>query len=135
MTEEREDEAGPPVLEPTAANVTLNEHGLPTFVGQPDGYGLQPNGTFRLHLEHPIPFGKQETIEELTFREPRGKDYRAFPLQMEKLDIGQLLQFAAKITGRTDRQIDELGGADVMRVVEVASGFFAGDPGAIGTTP
>jgi len=115
-------------------DVIANADGLPVFRGQPEGFGLGQDGKFRLQLCTPLPFGKEEVIEKLVFREPRGRDLADFPLDVEKMTMGHLLKFAAKISGKSDSMIGSLSGKDVLRVITVASGFFAGAPEEIGKT-
>jgi hypothetical protein len=127
--------------DPADPDIVKNQHGLPCYVGQ-ETKGLQPDGTFLLELSGSIKFGKTN-ITDLKFREARGKDFRAFPMELGSLNFGQLLDFASRISAAgdggpwlptTDRMLDNLKGGDVLRVVAVASSFFAGDPAAIGKT-
>lgn len=112
-------------------DVTENKWGLPNFKGQSDESGLQENGQFLLELEHPVQFGKNaEPIELLKFRPPKGKHYRAFP--MEPKEMGTLLDFGAKLCAVSSAHFDLLEGADVFRVITVSSGFFSGAPEQIG---
>ncbi len=110
----------------------LNEHGLPSFEGQPADYGLQPDGRFKLKLEHPIKIGKGDPspTTELTFRTVKGRDVRAFPFEPKQMSV--MLDLAARLTRTTAAHMDALDGRDTMRVFQVASLFFVGEPGEIG---
>lgn len=83
-------------------------------------------------LRTPIVLGK-ETVTELTFRPPTGKDFRK--LRMEKgLELDAVLVFAGRLAGQPDIVIDKLEGEDLAEVIGIANVFMAaGLPGGSST--
>ena len=75
-------------------------------------------------LQHPIVFG-DETIRELTFRPPTGKDVRRLPVR-DGFELDTVLELAARLADQPNSVIDKLTGADLEEVISVASGFMPG---------
>lgn len=95
---------------------------------EPDG-----SGRVRLFLLHGITLGTERT-EELVFRRAKGKDMRGMrflrqPDGSTVVDAGLMLDFAAKLCGKTPPHMDELEGLDLEFVMEVAGDFFSSGPG------
>lgn len=77
---------------------------------------------FALVLSKPVQFGS-ETITQLTFREPVGRDFR--DLNPSK-PMGMVLDLAAVLSGVSPKVIDSLCAADTMAVFEKVGGFLPG---------
>jgi hypothetical protein len=71
-------------------------------------------------LKEPIQFGSA-TIAELTFRKPKAKDFRRFPLQPTQ---GDLLDLVGQLTGQPKAVIDELGMEDMAEAMERVAVFM-----------
>ena len=78
--------------------------------------------TVELELEEPYPFGT-DTIERLTIRRPKGRDYKKMPAGLED-NPGLLLDWAAHLSGHPPSVFDDMDCVDVNRVLEVVGGFF-----------
>ena len=71
-------------------------------------------------LKHPVKVGSEE-IFELTFQRPKAKHLRLLPSDPK---VGDLLNFAAKLAGKTPVEIDELEMEDTMEVLEIVGNFM-----------
>lgn len=101
----------------------LNTFQLPNFKGQPDDFGLQQDGTFKLQLTHPIDLGDGgESKQVLTFRRPLGKDVRKFP---KEDTVENILNYGADLCLLTSLEVDRMDGRDAMKIVSVAQLFIA----------
>lgn len=74
-----------------------------------------------LKLKHPVMFGTEE-ISEIEIRKPVTGDLRKFPAEVKNL--GQILDFAAHLTGLNAVQIDMLDLEDGMKLFEEIMGFL-----------
>ncbi len=111
------------VIEQASTLECLNSFKLPSFNGQPDDFGLQPDGTFKLKLTHPIDLGDGgESKDSVTFRRPLGKDVRNFPTEDT---VKTLLEYGASLCLLTTLEVDRMDGRDAMKVVSVAQLFIA----------
>jgi hypothetical protein len=95
-----------------------------------DGVIMHDDGTVEVVLAHPvtvtmIPRGGESqtsTIESLTLRRVTGADLR----QVGKLEgAAMTLALAARLSGQTDRVIDRLDGADILRLGKVIGDFLS----------
>lgn len=73
-----------------------------------------------LQLKDSITFGSRE-IKELTFRELRAKDMRAFKAQMS---LGDFLDVAGALAGEPRSVIDMLSARDAMAVTEHVGNYL-----------
>lgn len=64
-------------------------------------------------------------VTELNLRPLKAKDLRRLETPHER-KIAMMLELACFLSGQTEEVIDELEGEDVLRVLEVVGGFFAG---------
>lgn len=69
-------------------------------------------------LSEPFTFISKE-ISTITFRKPKGKDWRA--MDAEEGDIGKAYCLAAALSGQDISVFDEMGGEDALLCVLVAS--------------
>lgn len=76
-----------------------------------------------VQLAYPITWGS-ETITALTFRRPKGKDFRSLPA--EGILMGHILDLAARLCGKPGAVMDELDGEDLEAVMELVGGFMPG---------
>lgn len=76
-------------------------------------------------LRAPIQLGREQLIEELTFRAPTGKDFRRLPT-VPGYEMDTILALAARLSGQTDLVIDKLSGEDLEEVVALVAGFMPG---------
>jgi hypothetical protein len=74
-----------------------------------------------LRLEEALELEDGEKLEVLNFRTPKGKDWRDFPVFPV---MGDLLNVAARITGREPKDMNELSLRDTFRVGEVIGNFI-----------
>ncbi len=79
----------------------------------------------KITLKKPVQFGT-ESIAELEFREATAKDLRDLPLEPR---IGDFLNVAAKLCGRTPAEMDLISPADMAEVIAVVGNAFAPGPG------
>jgi hypothetical protein len=80
-----------------------------------------------IKLRTPIQLGT-ETIEELVFRPPTGKDFRRLQTQTG-YEIDTVLALAGRLSGQPVPVIDKLSGDDLTEVFAIVSGFMpAGRP-------
>lgn len=77
-------------------------------------------GTKTVKLQHPFKVGETE-YTELEFKRPKARHLRGLPLEP---DMGDILDFAAKLCGEAPHVIDELDAEDVMAVAEVVADFL-----------
>ena len=71
-------------------------------------------------LSEPVEFG-EETVEEITLRRPKGKDLRKLPSEM---DVGAMMDFAGRLSGREPSFMDLLDIDDVLKITEEVEGFL-----------
>ncbi len=76
--------------------------------------------TTKIKLVQPIANGS-ETIHELEIREPKAKDMRGMPLNM---DMDAMLTLAGRCTGQPPSVIDELGFVDLTALMEMLGNFI-----------
>ena len=82
-------------------------------------------------LKKPILHGEQ-MLTELNIREPKAKDFRAFPVSGQT--VGDILNVMGKLCGQPTVVMDELCAEDVAEVASLFGGFMsAGQP--TGSTP
>ena len=90
------------------------------FVSKPPPHtrrrGLQPEAapekSNSLVLKHPIQIGEMGAlITSLTFKKPKAKYFRQMPLEPK---MGDMLDLAARLTGLTSVEIDELSPEDMQ---------------------
>lgn len=74
-----------------------------------------------IKLIEPVKYGS-EMVEELVVKPPRARHLREFPAKNQK--VGDLMNVAALMCGRSDALIDELGMADWRQLEEVVSDFL-----------
>lgn len=86
------------------------------------------SGPVTIRLKEPIAFGTQ-TIDELTLRKPKAKDFRRMPMNP---GVGDLLDLAGQLAGQPKAVIDELGAEDMQEVLERVGDFFPDSPGTGG---
>lgn len=84
-------------------------------------------------LRSPIQFGKDQLIEELTFRPPTAKDFRRLAI-VSGYEMDTVLTLAGRLSGQPDAVIDKLTGGDLEEVIAIASGFMPGSQ-STGKTP
>lgn len=72
-------------------------------------------------LLEPINWGKNETIEEITFQPLKGKH-----IKFLKKDSGmaEMIQVASKSSGTPMAVFDEMGAQDVMNIIEIMGNSF-----------
>ena len=75
-------------------------------------------------LTEPVPMGS-ETVTELEFRKPTGKDLRGMAGDPTGYTLGTFLDFASDLTGEPPAVFDALCLEDTMAVVAIAGGFIA----------
>lgn len=75
---------------------------------------------------------RQETVTELTFREPKVADLRA----LDGIDgeVSRTATLIGRLTGLTARQVDEMHPADFMGVAPLVASFFGTHPPTGGTS-
>jgi len=78
----------------------------------------------KITLKKPVQFGS-ESISELEFREATAKDLRDLPLEPK---VGDFLNVAAKLCGRTPSEMDLLSPVDMAEVIAVVGNAFAPGP-------
>jgi hypothetical protein len=76
----------------------------------------------KVKLKEPVQFGT-ELVSELTFRKPKGKDFRRFPASPT---MGDILDLVGTLSGQPKAVIDELGVEDLAEVSAVVEGFIPG---------
>lgn len=86
--------------------------------------------TTTVTLAEPIQFGT-ERIDALTFRRPKAKDFRAFPMDPK---FGDILDLAGKLAAQPKAVMDELGVEDLGKVMDLVGSFVPGGH-ATGQTP
>lgn len=78
------------------------------------------------NLKTPVVLTATETVTEIEFTPPTGRDLREMPLDMKTMD--EILKLAARCSGKPAALFDKLDVADVMGVAEVVGGFFPESP-------
>jgi len=87
-----------------------------------------------LNLKEPVEFGN-EVVSVLNFRSPKAKDFRHIkPASMADLSIGDLLDFAGKLSGKAPEFMDKLGYDDMHEALNMATDFLSGKVGGQGST-
>lgn len=76
--------------------------------------------TKTVKLKRPFTIGETE-YSELTFKRPKARHLRGLPLDP---DMGDILDFSAKLCGEAPHVIDELDAEDVMEVAAVVADFL-----------
>lgn len=83
--------------------------------------------TTTIKLKTPITFGSQ-TIEELVFRRPKGKDFIGIELKIGSdglvLDFSSILRLSGRLCGQPDAVMGEIDVADFQEVAGVVMGFI-----------
>lgn len=77
-----------------------------------------------LKLKHPIEFGKDKLIEELTFRRGRMGDLKGLVLREDSIPWDAILTIASRMSGQPTQVIDRLDEDDVGEVTAIAVGFY-----------
>lgn len=82
-------------------------------------------------LSVPVPFGKNELIEELVFQKGNFGVLKGLSLPIDRTpNIDELMTIASKLCGRPVKVIEQLDPDDADEVVAIAIGFFARCRGA-----
>lgn len=81
-----------------------------------------------IKLRTPIVFGSN-TIEELTLRRPKAKDFRSLPMEPR---FGDILDLAGRLCAQPKAVMDELDVEDLDEVMNIVGDFV---PGGRGTGP
>ena len=97
----------------------------------PEGFGWQNDGRFRLPLLEPIAHG-EEQLAELCFRRPTVKDMRSVPARIDTYDA--VLRLVSRLTNTPNAVLDQVGGDDLQRVLEVGAHFLEGSVREIGAS-
>lgn len=87
-------------------------------------------GTYSLRLSRAVKHGDRE-LSSLEGRRPCARHLRALPV--EKPTMGDWIEVFARSSGTPSAVIDQMDGADVLRVVALV-GFFIGGGRATGPT-
>ena len=77
-----------------------------------------------IQLQHPIEFGKGETITELVFRRGKMGDLKGLKAG-EEPSFDQLLLVGSRMCGKPVAALEQLSDGDSGEVVELVLGFFA----------
>jgi hypothetical protein len=84
-----------------------------------------------IKLSVPVPFGKNETIEELVFQKGNFGVLKGMNIPIDRTPhIDELMTIASRLCGRPLRVIEQLDPDDADEVVAIALGFFARCRGA-----
>ncbi|MFN4328302.1 MAG: phage tail assembly protein [Limnobacter sp.] len=75
-----------------------------------------------IDLSSPIKLGGDD-LHQVTLRAPKAKDLREMPIK-QGLTMGDLFPIAASCADLPVSCIDQLEAADMMKVMEVVSGFL-----------
>lgn len=81
-------------------------------------------------LNVPLPYG-DNTLKELTFRDPKAGDLRGLHLGgLSTMDVDLLLKLTARLSVQplTEAHLVELHPSDLLKVTEAVVGFFEPPP-------
>ena len=87
---------------------------------------MSGESTDTLKLTHPIQFGKDTVITELTFRKVTGKDLEDFPIN--GATMGDYQRIAARLTGHPASAIKMAEGKDIFAIAGAVESQLAGGP-------
>lgn len=82
-----------------------------------------PGGKARVHLRHPVQFGKV-LVESVVIRRARGEDMKSLPNEKRAKPYEHLLFIGGLIEDQPRVFIDKVDLEDVARIGEVVKGFF-----------
>jgi len=88
------------------------------------------DGRVSVLLETPVELktgNKSRTVEEVTLRRTKGKDWAA--TDRAKGDIGKMMLLAASVSGEPATLFEEMDGEDFLRLTRVVSSLGKSRPG------